>query len=362
MVGSKWGLEGGRERASQKHHPRICWKLAVVDRPPPDRTADSGERPSKSPSAAARPATCLARALGSCVTATMVKQRMRGKVAAGKQAATEKAAPPDDASEDVEEVRPPLGRRCRSVPSVVGVPSSRRSSRPREPPARPSTRSPLPPLSLDPAKALDALPTHQKRKVTKRAKFLEKIRVAAATKMKSPGVAKRRKGALSAASMDFAALDATLGAIATDKISAKRAKAKILRDKARVKLVNAETGRMRAVLSHPQFRSDPVAAVTNHVLAALKNAPKSAERAAAPRTVKTSKKKAVDVKEESDAVSAAAAQREVSAAARGITHRGGGDTRRPKDQLGVRYPSKAKKGAGGKKGSKRSKKRRQEEW
>lgn len=198
--------------------------------------------------------------------------------------------------------------------------------------------------------------------MTKRAKFLEKIRVAAATKMKSPGVAKRRKGALSAASMDFAALDATLGAIATDKISAKRAKAKILRDKARVKLVNAETGRMRAVLSHPQFRSDPVAAVTNHVLAALKNAPKSAERAAAPRTVKTSKKKAVDVKEESDAVSAAAARREVSAAARGITHRGGDDTRRPKDQLGVRYPSKAKKGAGGKKGSKRSKKRRQEEW
>lgn len=294
----------------------------------------------------------------------MVKQRMRGKVAVGKQAATEKASPPDDASEVVEKVCPPLGRRCREIPRVVGVPSSRRSSRPRESPARLSTRSPLASLSLHPAKALDALPTHQKRKVTKRAKFLEKIRVAAATKMKSPGAAKRRKGALSAASMNLAALDATLGAIATDQTSAKRAKAKILRDKARVKLVDAETGRMRAVLSHPQFRADPVAAVTNHVLAALKNAPKNAERTTTPRVVgaKRSKKKAVDVKEESDAVSAAAARREVSAAARGITHRGGDDARAPKDQLGVRTTSKAKKGAGGKKGSKRSKKRRQEEW
>ena len=295
----------------------------------------------------------------------MVKQRMRGKVAVGKQAATEKASPPDDASDVVEKVCPPLGRRCREIPRVVGVPSSRRSSRPRELPARLSTRSPLASLSLHPAKALDALPTHQKRKVTKRAKFLEKIRVAAATKMKSPGAAKRRKGALSAASMNLAALDATLGAIATDQTSAKRAKAKILRDKARVKLVDAETGRMRAVLSHPRFRADPVAAVTNHVLAALKNAPKNAERTKERREnhhAKRCKKKAVDVKEESDAVSAAAARREVSAAARGITHRGGDDARAPKDQLGVRTTSKAKKGAGGKKGSKRSKKRRQEEW
>ena len=66
-----------------------------------------------------RPAT-RARAC-SCVTATMVKQRMRGKVAVGKQAATEKASPPDDASDVVEKVCPPLGRRCREIPRVVGV-------------------------------------------------------------------------------------------------------------------------------------------------------------------------------------------------------------------------------------------------
>ena len=78
--------------------------------------------------------------------------------------------------------------------------------------------------------------------MTKRAKFLEDPR-RRGDKMKSPGAAKRRKGALSAASMNLAALDATLGAIATDQTSAKRAKAKILRDKARVKLVDAETGR-----------------------------------------------------------------------------------------------------------------------
>lgn len=129
VVRSHGGIEMGARRGARARFTKTpSEKFAGSSRSsdgPPDRTADSSERPSKSPSAAARPATCLARVLGSCVTATMVKQRMRGKVAAGKQAATEKAAPPDDASEDVEEVRPPLGRRCRSIPSVVGVPSSR---------------------------------------------------------------------------------------------------------------------------------------------------------------------------------------------------------------------------------------------
>ena len=47
----------------------------------------------------------------------------------------------------------------------------------------------------------------------------------------------------------------------------------------------------------------------------------------------------------------------------GITHRGGDDRRGPKDQLGVvHHASRAKKGAGGKKGSKRSKKRARETW
>ena len=68
-------------------------------------------------------------------------------------------------------------------------------------------------------------------------------------------------------------------------------------------------------------------------------------------------------REASDAVAAAAARRSAAAGARGITHRGGDDRRGPKDQLGVvHHASRAKKGAGGKKGSKRSKKRARETW
>ena len=87
-----------------------------------------------------------------------------------------------------------LWRRCVRL-SVGAVGRFRVSSASRRRVVRPTlaNRSPAFPLahpslpfSLHPAKALDALPTHQKRKVTKRAKFLEKIRVAAATKMKSP--------------------------------------------------------------------------------------------------------------------------------------------------------------------------------
>jgi len=59
---------------------------------------------------------------------------------------------------------------------------------------------------------MQALPGHQKRKVAKRANFLEKIRVATAVKMKVKG----KKG-LSGAFADFATLESTLGDIAKGK-------------------------------------------------------------------------------------------------------------------------------------------------
>ena len=165
-MGSKRGFEGWRENVTEtpSRPPGIREKDTRVDatrvdselfdrRPqrPPTTRSDRHNLP-----AAARPATRFARALCSCVTATMVKQRMRGKVAVGKRAATEKASPPDDASDVVEKVCPPLGRRCREIPRVVGVPSSRRSSHPRESLARLSTRSPLASLSLHPCTLLAA--------------------------------------------------------------------------------------------------------------------------------------------------------------------------------------------------------------
>lgn len=261
--------------------------------------------------------------------------------------------------------------------------------------SRSSALSPRSDASLPPSFAnvlsslqvLAALPSHQKRKVKKRAAFLEKIRVATASKLKkSPGKHRRGGKGLSSASLDFATLEATLGEIGVRANGAKSTSAFPRRTKLGAKLVDAETNRMRAVLRHDAFRRDPVAAVTNHVLAALQ-AEKPSSRAGAAssetaslgaltgaemRAASAAKRRerrtreaadAEAAKEASDAVAAANAARVSAASKRGITHRGGDDRRAPKEQIGVRHaPNKAKKGAGGKKGSKRSKKRRQEEW
>ena len=262
--------------------------------------------------------------------------------------------------------------------------------------SRSSALSPRSDASLPPSFAnvlsslqvLAALPSHQKRKVKKRAAFLEKIRVATASKLKkSPGKHRRGGGkGLSSASLDFATLEATLGEIGVRASGAKSTSAFPRRTKLGAKLVDAETNRMRAVLRHDAFRRDPVAAVTNHVLAALQ-AEKPSSRAGAAssgtassgaltgaemRAASAAKRRerrtreaadAEAAKEASDAVAAANAARVSAASKRGITHRGVDDRRAPKEQIGVRHaPNKAKKGAGGKKGSKRSKKRRQEEW
>lgn len=235
-----------------------------------------------------------------------------------------------------------------------------------------------------------SLPSHQQRKVAKRAKFLDKIRVASLSATKRSPSAKKRKSAkgLSASSLDFATLSATLGEVGVDTAGMKRGNARkngLGTLKRQQRLVASESDRLRAVLAHPAFRADPAAAVTNHVVAALKA--RAAEKKASvsrhglnPEAERTrnafnGKRKASASKdgvsagagraarEASDAVAAAAARRSSEASARGITHRGGDDRRGPKDQLGVvHHASKAKKGAGGKKGSKRSKKRARETW
>ena len=233
-----------------------------------------------------------------------------------------------------------------------------------------------------------SLPSHQQRKVAKRAKFLDKIRVASLSATKRSPSAKKRKSAkgLSASSLDFATLSATLGEAGVDTAGLKRGNARKNAPgtlKRQQRLVASESDRLRAVLAHPAFRADPAAAVTNHVVAALANARAAAKKASSSLSEsresnansnrgngKGQKGKdgvsagaARAAREASDAVAAAAARRSAAASARGITHRGGDDRRGPKDQLGVvHHASKAKKGAGGKKGSKRSKKRARETW
>ena len=237
-----------------------------------------------------------------------------------------------------------------------------------------------------------SLPSHQQRKVAKRAKFLDKIRVASLSATKRSPSAKKRKSAkgLSASSLDFAALSATLGEAGVDTAGlARGGKSRTSAPgtlKRQQRLVASESDRLRAVLAHPAFRADPAAAVTNHVVAALANARAAAKKASSSESRESNAKETIPgngkrsagkgkgkdgvsagavraAREASDAVAAAAARRSAAAGARGITHRGGDDRRGPKDQLGVvHHASRAKKGAGGKKGSKRSKKRARETW
>jgi len=227
-----------------------------------------------------------------------------------------------------------------------------------------------------------SLPSHQQRKVAKRAKFLDKIRVASLSATKRSPSAKKRNSAkgLSASSLDFAALSATLGEAGVDTAGLARGGVRATL-KRQQRLVASESDRLRAVLAHPAFRADPAAAVTNHVVAALAAARAAAKKASSSLSESNAnskhgnagkKQKGKDgvsagaaraAREASDAVAAAAARRSAAAGARGITHRGGDDRRGPKDQLGVvHHASRAKKGAGGKKGSKRSKKRARETW
>jgi len=212
---------------------------------------------------------------------------------------------------------------------------------------------------------MSSLAGHQKRKVTKRAKFLEKIRVATANKMKKSG---KKKGA-SAAFSDFATLESTLGDIARKGLSpGKKDKVRVLRAKARTKLAATESQRMQQVLAHPTFQENPIAAISNHIAASLKAMPPPQEKKLAPsleakaekmagrKKGKKTKPKVVDVNDASDAVALATQARISDAASRGIGFRGG-DSR-----LGVRRTTNQKKGQGGKKGSKRGEKRKKETW
>ena len=208
---------------------------------------------------------------------------------------------------------------------------------------------------------MSSLAGHQKRKVTKRAKFLEKIRVATANKMKMSG---KKKGA-SAAFSDFATLESTLGDIARKGLSpGKKDKVRVLRAKARTKLAATESQRMQQVLAHPTFQENPIAAISNHIAASLKAKPPEEKKLAASLEAKAekmagkkgkTKKPRIDVNDASDAVALATQARASDAASRGIGFRGG-DSR-----LGVRRTNQ-KKGQGGKKGSKRGEKRKKETW
>jgi len=89
------------------------------------------------------------------------------------------------------------------------------------------------------------------------------IRVATETKMKKN--AKKGSGKMSVT--DMKTLSLSLADIVGGAGSVKRTKTPTA--KRRTALVSNETTRMQAVLSHPQYKANPIAAISNHILTGL---------------------------------------------------------------------------------------------
>ncbi|CAM6043114.1 unnamed protein product [Sphagnum compactum] len=116
-----------------------------------------------------------------------------------------------------------------------------------------------------------------KRKMAKQLRFLSKLqetqRVLSATKK----IAKKRRRSQTAAGKtlnDLSSLAEFLPSIYIPTAAAEaKPTTKILRSKARQKIVVQETKQLAAVLAHPQFKSNPFAAIQQHLSNTLPSPP-----------------------------------------------------------------------------------------
>ncbi|PRW20857.1 ribosome biogenesis slx9-like isoform X1 [Chlorella sorokiniana] len=140
-----------------------------------------------------------------------------------------------------------------------------------------------------------APPQHVQRKLTRKVKFLERVAATGLTTTKG-GVAKKKKQRPSVALTDLASLTASLNETAAglEGAAARRQFGKSVGTlKAREKVAEVETQRLQAVLQHPQFQANPLAAVASHLAATLPAAPLPAAKGPAKdaATLRREKKK-----------------------------------------------------------------------
>ncbi|OUS49147.1 ribosome biogenesis protein SLX9-domain-containing protein [Ostreococcus tauri] len=122
------------------------------------------------------------------------------------------------------------------------------------------------------------------RKAAKRARFLDKIRVAERATMKR--LSSGRKKSLGT---DMKSLELSLADVGRN--GAARARVRATTAKTRAKLVARETTRMQAVLEHPTFKSNPIAAISNHIVSGIERTSASGEKGRAPEKKKREKKR-----------------------------------------------------------------------
>jgi len=144
-------------------------------------------------------------------------------------------------------------------------------------------------------------PSHAQRKIVRKAAFLDRVAASAAPKVSAGGVAKKRSGKAKARPLPELAslasvLDADVAASAARRLGVgseprrrdPRGGAGVNSARQRRLIVVKETARMAQVLAHPQYRADPLAAITHHLNATLPPPPPepSTHSAAAAKAAK----------------------------------------------------------------------------
>eukprot|EP00887_Chlorella_sp_A99_P001807 scaffold19.g1807.t1 len=132
---------------------------------------------------------------------------------------------------------------------------------------------PLPPVL--PAAGAHAPSRNVQKKITRKVKFLERVAASKPLATKSGVAKKKKKWQPSAALNSLPLLSESLAEAVAQRASTggdKRAKppgASVGSARGRERVAEAELPRVQAVLAHPQFQADPIAAITSHLSATL---------------------------------------------------------------------------------------------
>lgn len=142
-------------------------------------------------------------------------------------------------------------------------------------------------------------PQHLQKKLTKKAKFFEKVVANNAALQVEKGIKKKKarsKSSLPNLQSLAGELEqlAQLGTKQESQRPGKGISSSIKRSKARLAVTVSESQRLQQVLQHPMYKADPIQAITNH-LAATMPAPAVPKQQRQQGSKKNSKKKKANV-------------------------------------------------------------------
>lgn len=121
-------------------------------------------------------------------------------------------------------------------------------------------------------------PQHLQNKITKTAKFFEKVAANNAA-LQVDRVVKKKKGKSKSALPNLQSLAGELEQLVQSSAKQEQQRpgkgisSSVKRSRARLAISVSETQRLQQVLQHPTYQADPILAITNHLTATLPAAP-----------------------------------------------------------------------------------------